>query len=238
MSEITRKEKAASDSTSIRIPLVIILCLLVLDQITKIVVVRTIPLYYQTGYTIEVIGDFLRLIHARNLGVAFSIGDGLAPLIRKVLFILIPAVVSVGLFVSLTRPGIWRRLERYAVSLIVAGGLGNLIDRVLRPQGVVDFIDVKFYGLFGLERWPTFNVADSSIVVGGVLLIILTLFTKPDSDSQREPAAQSEPEPERESVPQSVPQPEPEPERELGSRSEPRTEDDGKNLNNGDQDNA
>ena len=38
---------------------------------------------------------------------------------------------------------------------IVGGGLGNLVDRFFRKEGVVDFIDVKFYGLFGLERWPT-----------------------------------------------------------------------------------
>ena len=55
---------------------------------------------------------------------------------------------------------------------IVGGGLGNLVDRFFRKEGVVDFIDVKFYGLFGLERWPTFNVADSAVVVCGILLII------------------------------------------------------------------
>lgn len=60
-------------------------------------------------------------------------------------------------------------------SLILGGGVGNIIDRIFRPLGVVDFIDVRFYGLFGLERWPTFNIADSAIVVGGILLIISLL---------------------------------------------------------------
>jgi signal peptidase II len=59
---------------------------------------------------------------------------------------------------------------------IIGGGFGNLIDRFFRPDGVVDFIDVKFYGLFGLERWPTFNVADSAVVVCGSLLFISMLF--------------------------------------------------------------
>jgi signal peptidase II len=44
-----------------------------------------------------------------------------------------------------------------------------------RPEGVLDFLDVKFYGLFGLERWPTFNVADSAVVICGGLLILSVL---------------------------------------------------------------
>ena len=64
------------------------------------------------------------------------------------------------------------KLQRWAIAGIVGGGIGNLIDRIFRPEGVVDFIDVKFYGLFGMERWPTFNVADSAVVVCGILLIV------------------------------------------------------------------
>ena len=58
---------------------------------------------------------------------------------------------------------------------MLGGGLANMVDRVFRPQGVVDFVDVKFYGLFGMERYPTFNVADSSVVVGGILLLVTFL---------------------------------------------------------------
>ena len=60
---------------------------------------------------------------------------------------------------------------------IVGGGLGNLIDRFFRPAGVVDFIDVKFYGLFGLDRWPTFNVADAAVVVCGILMVVSFIVT-------------------------------------------------------------
>jgi len=56
---------------------------------------------------------------------------------------------------------------------ILGGGFGNLIDRFFRSEGVVDFIDVKFYGLFGLERWPTFNIADAAIVVCAFGLFIM-----------------------------------------------------------------
>jgi signal peptidase II len=59
---------------------------------------------------------------------------------------------------------------------ILGGGLGNLIDRIFRPEGVVDYLSFKFYGMFGLERFPAFNVADSSIVVSGILLVILFIL--------------------------------------------------------------
>ena len=61
--------------------------------------------------------------------------------------------------------------------VIVGGGLGNIIDRIFRPDGVIDFIDVKFFGIFGLNRWPTFNVADASVVVCGILMIISFCIT-------------------------------------------------------------
>ena len=48
---------------------------------------------------------------------------------------------------------------------ILGGGIGNIIDRIFRPEGVVDFISVKFYGILGFDRWPTFNIADASVVV-------------------------------------------------------------------------
>jgi signal peptidase II len=51
-----------------------------------------------------------------------------------------------------------------------------VIDRIFRPQGVVDFLSFKFYGLFGYERWPTFNLADASVVVCAVLLVVSTII--------------------------------------------------------------
>jgi len=63
--------------------------------------------------------------------------------------------------------------QRWTLAAVVGGGLGNQIDRIFRPDGVVDFLDFKFYGLFGLERWPTFNVADATLVVSSIILVIL-----------------------------------------------------------------
>ena len=154
------------------LPLVLTLAVVLLDQATKIVVVATVEPVYLNGHVIEVIGDFLRIIHARNPGVAFSIGRNLPVTVRTVLFTLLPLIVLVGLMWYYLRTDELTRVQRWAVAGIVGGGAGNLIDRIMRPDGVVDFIDVRIYGLFGMQRWPTFNVADAAVVVCGMLLII------------------------------------------------------------------
>ena len=93
------------------------------------------------------------------------------------MFSLIPLIV-IGVVIAIYfRNNTWTKLQRWAIMGIVGGGLGNLVDRFFRAEGVVDFIDVKFYGLFGLERWPTFNVADSAVVVCGLLLVISFIVT-------------------------------------------------------------
>jgi signal peptidase II len=154
----------------------------VVDQITKAIIVANVPLYYNSGFTWEVLGDFLRIIHARNLGIAFSLGDGLPFGVRKLLFVLMPLGILVVLYFSFYRSSELTATQRWFVASIFGGGVGNLIDRIFRPAGVVDFIDVRFYGLLGLERWPTFNVADSAVVVGGILLVISTFLS---SESNR-----------------------------------------------------
>ncbi|MCQ2573582.1 MAG: signal peptidase II [Treponema sp.] len=151
------------------LPFILTVAVIILDQITKMIVVSKIP-----EYTIgcEFFGDFLRLIHVRNTGVAFSMGASWGQSIRRIMFLLVPVIV-IGLVISVYfRNNDFTNLQRWAITGIIGGGLGNLIDRFFRPAGVVDFIDVKFYGLFGLDRWPTFNVADSAVVVCGIILLI------------------------------------------------------------------
>lgn len=151
------------------LPITLAVVVIVLDQITKMLVVRYIPLYtIGTNF----FGDFIRIIHVANTGVAFSVGASWSETARRFLFSLIPLIV-IGIVIAIYfRNNTWTKLQRWAIMGIVGGGLGNLIDRFFRAEGVVDFIDVKFYGLFGLERWPTFNVADSAVVVCGLLLVI------------------------------------------------------------------
>ncbi|MFW5694356.1 MAG: signal peptidase II [Alkalispirochaeta sp.] len=158
-------------------PLILAVVIVIVDQITKAIIVANVPLFYETGFRIEVWGDFLRIIHARNLGIAFSIGAGLPEVMRRILFVGLPVVVLSVLVVSFYRSPELTGRQRWWVAAIIGGGVGNIIDRVVRPLGVVDFIDVRIYGLFGMERWPTFNVADASVVVGGILLVVSMLFT-------------------------------------------------------------
>ena len=159
------------------IPLILTAAVILLDQITKILICKYIPMYTigaQFG------GDFLRIIHVRNTGVAFSFGAGWPDGLRRIAFSIIPIIV-LGIVLSIYfKNKDFTRLQQWAICGIVGGGFGNIIDRIFRPAGVVDFIDVKFYGLFGLERWPTFNVADSAVVVCGIMLVVsfLVAFIK------------------------------------------------------------
>lgn len=139
------------------------------DQITKALVVASVPLgtvAWAWG------GDFFYLTHFRNTGVAFSLGNGLPEGFRQVLFILLPVAVLAGLAVYMWKDRTLTTLQRWSLGLILGGGFGNIVDRVFRPEGVVDFLSFKLYGFLGMERFATFNVADSAVTVGGALVVL------------------------------------------------------------------
>ncbi len=164
-------------------PLSLAVLVIILDQITKILVMKNIPLYTIGA---SFFGDFLRIIHVANTGVAFSVGATWSDTARRFLFSLIPLIV-IGLVIAIYfRNDTWTKLQRWSIMGIVGGGLGNLIDRFFRAEGVVDFIDVKFYGLFGLERWPTFNVADSAVVVCGIIMVVSFIITSIRESKEQE----------------------------------------------------
>lgn len=165
------------------LPLALALFVIFLDQITKTLVVKNIPLYTIGA---EFFGDFLRIIHVSNTGVAFSVGATWSDIVRFASFVIVPVVVIILVFIVYFRNNEWSTLQRWAIMGIVGGGIGNLIDRAFRAEGVVDFIDVKFFGIFGLERWPTFNVADSAIIVFGILLAITFIISmKKEKSSEK-----------------------------------------------------
>ena len=141
------------------------------DQATKAVALASLPY----GRPVEVIDDLLRLTLIQNPAIAFSIGHGLPPELRRTLFLVLPLAVVAIILIYYIRTRELSQLQRWLVAAVLGGGTANFVDRVFRPAGVVDFIDVKFYGLFGLARFPTFNVADSSVVVAGILLLFTFL---------------------------------------------------------------
>lgn len=172
--EVTFKRK--SPLSHKLLPLILIVVVILLDQLTKLIVTDTIPLY-QMGSSF--FGGFLRIIHVNNPGIAFSIGQGWSLAVRGVLFRIIPLIVIIIVLCVYMRNDEFTSLQRWAIAGIAGGGFGNLIDRFFRQEGVVDFIDVKWFGMekspfkfLRWERWPTFNIADAAVVVCGILLII------------------------------------------------------------------
>jgi signal peptidase II len=158
-----------SDSRNKGLPLILTAIVIVLDQISKALIVA----HVEPGTIgFSALGDFFWVVHERNPAIAFSIGYGLPAEVRSVLFVALPILLMAAIVVYYFKARTLSSLERWAICGILGGGVGNIIDRITRPEGVVDFLSVKFYGLFGLERWPTFNVADSSVVVCGILLVI------------------------------------------------------------------
>ncbi|MDR0636120.1 MAG: signal peptidase II [Treponema sp.] len=138
----------------------------------------------QDHFITDVFGnDILWIIHVRNKAVAFSIGDNLPDSVRPLLFIVLPIIVLGFLVGYYFKSNEFTTLQHWVFAGIIGGGIGNIIDRIFRPDGVVDFISVKFYGILGFQRWPTFNIADTSVVVCCIILLISLLVSPKHSVS-------------------------------------------------------
>ena len=159
------------------LPFLLTISIVVLDQITKALVVMYIPL--NTVFA-SFFSDFLRIVHVRNTAVAFSIGSSLPYMFKVVFFIVLPLLVLVALsyYLVTARDEDLSVFERFALAGIVGGGLGNILDRIFRHMSVVDFISTNNYGLFGMERFPTYNLADAAVVISVILFLLSAIFTK------------------------------------------------------------
>ena len=138
------------------------LAVLVLDQVTKWLVLASLDPYQAVAVT-----PFFNLVLVWNRGVSFGMLDGLGdhgPWLLTALAAGIGAFLIVWLYRE-TRP-----VTRLALWLVLAGAVGNTIDR-LRFGAVVDFLDFHAFGY----HWPAFNVADSAIVIGAVLILLDSL---------------------------------------------------------------
>jgi signal peptidase II len=153
-------------------PFALSLAILVLDQVSKALVVA----HVEPGtVAFSAFGDFFWIVRQSNLGMAFSLLDKLSPGPRAAVLIALPLILVVAVTVFYFRSSEPTIFQRWALCGIVGGGLGNVVDRIFRPDGVVDFISVKFFGIFGYQRWPTFNVADSCVVVSALILVVSTI---------------------------------------------------------------
>jgi signal peptidase II len=142
--------------------------LYVADQVTKALIVATLPF----GERVDVIGSLAQLWHVRNTGAAFSILPGATWLFVPV------TLLAIGMVAYFHRTlhdrGPWVQV---ILGAILAGALGNLTDRI-RLGYVIDFVSLGI----GDVRFPTFNVADSAVVLGiGALVAYLTFVEQPRS---------------------------------------------------------
>ena len=152
------------------LPLSLTAFIILIDQITKAIVVKLSP---ERGMIKDVFNNgILWMYHARNKAIAFSLGENFPDTVKKIAFIVIPVLVLGFLLWYYFKSDDFTKIQRWAAAGIIGGGIGNIIDRIFRPDGVVDFISVKLYGFLGFDRWPTFNLADSSVVVCCILLFV------------------------------------------------------------------
>ena len=143
---------------------IIAVSVIVLDQLTKYIICQTLPLHRQ----IAVSQDFFHIIHIRNPGIAFGLFTHAGSRFKIPMLIFISGVAVFILVFFLAQIKEESRLQLTCFSLVLGGALGNLIDR-FRFGEVIDFIYVHWYTEF---YWPAFNVADSAISVGIMLLAL------------------------------------------------------------------
>ncbi len=132
-------------------------CILILDQVTKYIIIEKLPV----NSSIEVIGGFFYITHVKNSGAAFGLFHDSIRILTIISIVAIVLIIILKIILKLN-------YAFYNVSLgfILGGALGNLIDRYFVGE-VTDFINFTF--------WPVFNIADSFIIIGFCLIIILIL---------------------------------------------------------------
>ena len=153
-------------------PAIVILAVVIVDQLTKSWAVGALT----NQPSISVWGDFLRFTLVYNLGGALGTNLGSSVSYLVIAIVIVPVLCF---YLYQYRNDI---LYKIPLSLIIGGAIGNVIDRI-RIGKVVDFIDVDFFdihiGGFELDRWWTFNIADSAISCALVFLVIVLLVHKP-----------------------------------------------------------
>ena len=160
----------------------VILSVVVIDQVTKFVVKKLMNL----RESIDIMGDFFQFTYIENPGMAFGL-----QMENKILFTLLSIGASIVVFIYLYRMRNEKVMLVLALSFIMGGAIGNLIDRLIYGR-VVDFLDFEFFDIkipdfnflfidfpgFELTRWPIFNIADSSVTIGMIIITWMIFFVK------------------------------------------------------------
>jgi signal peptidase II len=143
--------------------------IIVLDQISKAVIKKTVPLYG----SITVIPGFFDISHIQNPGGAFGLLADQSPLVRMIVFIFFTSVATGIIFYLYYKTDDSLPFLASGIALIFGGAIGNLIDRI-RFGRVVDFLDVYV----GTVHYPSFNVADSAVSIGIAIFLYHLIFNK------------------------------------------------------------
>lgn len=153
-------QSAVQPKRRIGVLLSVALLVLAADVVTKVIVVRELS----NRTPVRVLGGFLKLTESRNPGAAFSLGTSLT---------LLYSAIAITVIVVILRTSRRIRSLPWAITLglLLGGATGNLTDRIFRSPGVfrgwvVDWIEIP--------HWPVFNLADSAIVCGGILAVLLS----------------------------------------------------------------
>ncbi len=145
--------------------------LVLADQFTKLWVVEELSI----NSSIVLIPDFFSLTHVRNTGAAFGILSN-----QRWIFMVFTAIVIVAVVIALCSGKVKNHWGVFSLSLIIGGGIGNMIDRIFLGE-VVDFFAFNFWGY----QFAVFNVADVFVCVGTVILAFYIFLSK-DFNDQKE----------------------------------------------------
>lgn len=173
--------------TKLRITLITAFCILLLDQVTKALIVAYLP----QGGLVTVLPGIFDIVHGRNTGAAFGMLHNWNSTLKNGLFYVIAILALVFLLHYVKTLSEKERWSLAALGLILGGALGNITDRIFRGS-VVDFLSFHYHDKIWTGQalgyrwsvplyWPSFNVADSAICIAVVVLVVQNLKWKKHS---------------------------------------------------------
>jgi len=160
----------------LKVFIIITAAVIIADHLTKWIIKTSMDLHQ----TVRVIGEYFTITYILNSGIAFGLFDSNPSPHKSVLLIIISFIaLGIILYIFLSLPRSVKHTG-LAMGLIFGGAIGNMIDRIVRGR-VVDFLDIDFPDItiralnIHMTRWPTFNLADSCVLAGIVLLLVIIL---------------------------------------------------------------
>ena len=147
------------------------LIFIVIDICSKLAVSK----YLNVNESFKIIDNFINITHVRNTGVAWSLFTDQTSLV-----LVVSAIVIIGIILYIKKNKPTNNVEKLSYSLILGGAIGNLVERLVHNY-VTDFIDINIFNY----NYPIFNLADTFIVIGVILLIIITWRCEHDRNKSK-----------------------------------------------------